>query len=763
MLSVMVLLGVAFSISMRTERLAAGSYVDMVRARSLMDAALGRVVADHIPELVELYDEFYPSWRTDPEASAAQGTNFLAGKGISYVPNVLRVDARLADRYDWIDIRDPQTGTFFGQYAYLVINNSGLLDANIVMGVNTNRRYGLDPSEIRLSSQVLGEVRDPPAHLGRWRDDWFVRFESLPELYALGSWSAPAPVAIPPPFRTLPSSYVDHFHVFSYYPADSYVAPTGPPRTFPKAFIGGDPEDWDSDEVIIETLQRQPNPIFNSRAGAESFLNMLKDYAGEENPANPLDLYIPQNPAGLSFTRVPMINEVALSNTVLVTENAEGALTLQLDLHVFVETWFPFKYAPGIAQIPFEVALPSVSIGRLLPPDYAPLAAAFVLQGESSRPISPRHTTAADGEYRVTTFVFSASIPVAARPPGLLIEYLLDSPIEVRLDGRVVDVVAPNWRGEAFAIGASLNLPPGQTQPQHFGDVIAYSAFDPRLNWDPQGDLGFSVPGRQQDRDRQWGREPQTLGARNAATLNFQSDEFGVMYSAQRPLESVAELSYLLYSGNANTPFQPWKTMRLLGPDPDFSARLIDRFTLTRESYRRGLININSPYTNVIQAAFFEAPVESWRQAGGISRRATVAESGEVARRIVDAVRNSDGLRNLSAISTLSGVDTAAMASILGVSPPDKFLTESLVRNTLGVLGTRDTLYTVFLVTRTFPRGYDPDSSLSEIEVPQGLSIDDLVMAEQRAVALVWRDPALGPNDENRSFVRSFIWLTEED
>jgi hypothetical protein len=103
------------------------------------------------------------------------------------------------------------------------------------------------------------------------------------------------------------------------------------------------------------------------------------------------------------------------------------------------------------------------------------------------------------------------------------------------------------------------------------------------------------------------------------------------------------------------------------------------------------------------------------------------------------------------------------MASILGVSPPDKFLTESLVRNTLGVLGTRDTLYTVFLVTRTFPRGYDPNPSLSEIEVPQGLSIDDLVMAEQRAVALVWRDPALGPNDENRSFVRSFIWLTEED
>ncbi len=45
-LSVMVIMAVAFAISMRTERVAAGNYADSVRARQLVHVAIARAMAD---------------------------------------------------------------------------------------------------------------------------------------------------------------------------------------------------------------------------------------------------------------------------------------------------------------------------------------------------------------------------------------------------------------------------------------------------------------------------------------------------------------------------------------------------------------------------------------------------------------------------------------------------------------------------------------------------------------------------------------------
>jgi len=68
----------------------------------------------------------------------------------------------------------------------------------------------------------------------------------------------------------------------------------------------------------------------------------------------------------------------------------------------------------------------------------------------------------------------------------------------------------------------------------------------------------------------------------------------------------------------------------------------------------------------------------------------------------------------------------------------------------------RHNLYTVFLAVRTFPDTFDPD------DVPSGMTEDDLVMSETRAVAVVWRDPYLsGSTPGHEMFVRFFAILTD--
>lgn len=752
MLAIMVLMGVAFSISMRTERLAANAYADIIRARNLMDAALGRVVTEHIPDALATYNEFYPSWSTDPFQGGGAGQNFMANKGLLYVPGVLRDAAERGDFLEWIDIRDTLTGRFHGQYAYMVVNNSGLIDANVVM--KTDRRYGADSDELQVLAEIFDEATYDPNRqeggpLGTWRDRWFIRFETLPELHALGVWNAHNVTASivnqPPPFR--PGSYVDHFHVFSHYPDGEYVAPSGPPETHPKVFIGGEPEDWD-DAAIIQALMRPPDAPFESSEDARDFLNLMKDYASES--------YVPANIDGMSFKRVPMINEVIMSNTFERLPPDGITYTndlLYLRVHITVETWFPFPEPP---------AMPSFSVRIDSPPELTTLAGFEDLDDLEliDEEVPPPHS-GGPHDYRLWHFTYESYAEV----DWDIVRDLRVFPLRAEIKGNIdvvltetdqpVNRVVGPWEERAFEfiIRGLGDLPYQDEVPM--GPAVAYSVNDPRLNWDPSD--ARSPSGH-------WRPVTRTPGSRNE-DLDGPFDEVDVsppMYCAQRAFESVGELSYLLFSGDVREPFQPWRTARLLGPDPDYSARIIDRFTVSGQPYRRGLVNINTAYVPVLQAALYQAPIEPWRQRVGITRRATAQEAYDIAESIVNDIANTDGARNLSDLATLPGVTTDTVGMRLGITPPNKFGSESIIRNSLGMLGTRDTLYTVFLMTRTFPRGYDPEPPQSEIQVPPGVDPDDLVVAEQRAVALVWRDPAL-KDGANRSIVRSFIWLTEED
>jgi hypothetical protein len=755
LLSVLTLMAVAFSISMRTERSAASAYVDTVRARQLVDVALARVLVEEIPASVT-DNAFSPDWNTYPYSVGGVGTNFLMYKGSNYTPGVLHSAARAGDVLNWIDIRDPSTDHFYGQYAYMIVNNTGLLDANVVAG--SNRNYGTHPAEI----QIAPEASSDPSFLletvqggdlRAYRDIWFGRFETLPELYALGTWN-PNEIPESAPFNS--GSYVDHFHIFSHFPVDTYVEPSGTPFMRERVNIGGAPEDW-NDADILAALTDGNRP-FSNADDARDFLNQMKDYASES--------YIPENAEGLSFKRVPMINEVALTNTIeLVVDPVSLEQELILRSYVVVETWFPFPEA--IDSPTFQVSLgdDALRIAQIFPGNLQPLVDSFAIQGATAVDITPSHGGIDDNEFVLTQFEFEGRMRVncadpadcPAPPPGMGLRFQLDAPIQVTYLGQPVDHVGTGWPLITVTVSPASFPDISTSGAKPLGNPVAYSVVDPRVNWSPAD---------------HWDSEAMTLTNRNVSAEDFaDSDEYGIMYCRQAPIESVGELSYLLFRAD-----QPWETVRLLAPETADaaqltrareSAHLVDRFTVHEETARAGLVNINTPYAPVLQAVLYHAPVEFAPQRSGVDRRVSVDEAVLIADEI--ASRADGNLRNLSDLVGLgAGTDELTVQSVLdhlpGISNPGKFTAESVIRNSMELLGTRSTMYTVYLMARVFPSGYDPDSSRSTIDLDElGVAEDDIVLSEQRAVALVWRDPAVNDSGENRAIVRSFIWLSEND
>jgi hypothetical protein len=72
-------------------------------------------------------------------------------------------------------------------------------------------------------------------------------------------------------------------------------------------------------------------------------------------------------------------------------------------------------------------------------------------------------------------------------------------------------------------------------------------------------------------------------------------------------------------------------------------------------------------------------------------------------------------------------------------------------------LGARHNLVTIFVAARVFVDGYDPDVNFNNRE--------DFVASDQRAVAVVWRDPfrtadSIG-SQTYETFIQYFHWITD--
>jgi hypothetical protein len=135
-LALMMLLGVAFSITMRVERTGAGNYANRVGTRQLVSATLARAleaIDDSMPLSPASTNHMYPGWSVLPSSGVGDDTVRLGwGRALDYVQAPL-TNAALHTRCTWIDLaRDEGVK---GRGAFLVINESGFVDANRAGGV----------------------------------------------------------------------------------------------------------------------------------------------------------------------------------------------------------------------------------------------------------------------------------------------------------------------------------------------------------------------------------------------------------------------------------------------------------------------------------------------------------------------------------------------------------------------------------------------------------------------------------------------------
>jgi len=231
------------------------------------------------------------------------------------------------------------------------------------------------------------------------------------------------------------------------------------------------------------------------------------------------------------------------------------------------------------------------------------------------------------------------------------------------------------------------------------------------------------------------------------------------MYSRRGPFETIGELGYLLYNAG-----KPWQTIRLIGKNTleasglaDRSPEVLDRLTTRTNAPVRGLLNINTRQTNALAATLLDTPMlrtpyNSDANVPRLNLTQTRALTGYVASQLA-----SDGpITNISQIVGRLDGDYIDANILDPADGNNKFFRESLIRNSIGLWSPRHQLYTIYVAARTFSDAYDHlDSSITNKE--------DYVTAEQRAVAVVWRDPLdTDPSNQgvmHKSYIQWFHWF----
>jgi hypothetical protein len=221
------------------------------------------------------------------------------------------------------------------------------------------------------------------------------------------------------------------------------------------------------------------------------------------------------------------------------------------------------------------------------------------------------------------------------------------------------------------------------------------------------------------------------------------------------PFRSVGELGYM--------PIDVWHTLRLYDHhDKDAFLempwvsyypnttnrihRVYDFFTMVPppSGIARGLVNINTSYTNVLAAVLNDLPVNDYW--GGAIRRLTpggAATLAAFARNQIQTILGGTIPTNVNVLTLVPWDDTATVKPALGsLNEMDR---ESVLRNSMGLFTTRQQLFTINLRADSFSAKY---------------GFQDLkhgnVMSTAQAVAQIWRDPMPNASGRHPCFVRLF-------
>ncbi len=771
-LSILLILGVAFATALRTDQLVSRNNLDSLRARQFIDTAFSRAMdyvdVDTDPDLDGINFFMTPpqtvtySGRTAGTGESIPMTNLLFGTASNYLPpdvisGVLLDPATPDPQWEAISVSGGVIAVpaLTGRVAFIAVDGSGYIDGNVSGGLLRN--HGGDVGEIALMDVKQSELSE---FINSRQTKWG-KFDTRPDIEALAAAEEGANPLIGgenwlmQPFSRFPSNYwdsaankeKDHF--------DFNKAVSGVDFNYGGGSASPPAQNaLQSIEAAITQSGIHPS-IAGDLTKVKQLAANIRDYIDTDIVPGNGEFSEPMQGSGKPLTNlqrhmaaicteaVPMLNEVMIKHTLELHQDLETLnIAVRSTIEVEIETWFPFDSSAAHVSSDFKVELVGLAF----------LGATPAGNGGPSM-IIPRTTlTRSPGSmagYDIHLLASPVSDPPVVIPGGIPYPIFADAygVVEIAVIEKNTGEVVDHLAFEILEWATELGLP-GDDIPMgtHIG-TLTREANDPRINWrwEPDPDPAKN----------HWADASGTMGFANQRmtayfTANDESivDGGTLMHVRNGPIQSVGELGQLLYDEE-----RPWKTIRLLSPDLENTARLVEHFA--KPAVEEGYINLNSKVIDALASAFLDWPIRSF-PGGSSSGVLSTNEAQAIALVILNnGVSSNMEFKTRADLATrvnpATNADERGLISakhLMEVLPgiiPDSATAENLISDAYGLFGTRQNLYTVLAVAEVFaPKSETP-------------------VAEMRAVGLVWRDPI--PVEvrsgvfHHETFLRNLVWL----
>jgi hypothetical protein len=309
-------------------------------------------------------------------------------------------------------------------------------------------------------------------------------------------------------------------------------------------------------------------------------------------------------------------------------------------------------------------------------------------------------------------------------------------------DGTPVDSVPAPWSDSAMHLTKTFT---GLVDEFDLSKEVV----DPRFNWNVDPDIMWFDPSDMS--------ASSSLNAQNYYTgfwfgapsmSGGAVDKGTAMHVANHTLVSVGELGNLVRgtttTANLSGNYPHFASIRLIKHDyggvrePD---NVFDYFTVNTNSVRRGLLNINSLDSAVLDTAFKD--MASMYPESGVTN---TADAAALSSTILDW-RGPDGVSN----EFYNVADMAKIDWDTGFPGRSDLEREAMLTYSYGLLGTRQNLFTIIVAAT--PTSAEMGSVADEQNVVQTLGV-------RTAIVQVWRDPFPNADGKHECFVRFFKWLS---
>lgn len=709
MLSMLIVWAVAFSISMRMERLSAKNYVNEVHAKHFLQTALAAAIQGIDNSMI---GRCYP----DQNAMCSMNTNndfcsdILIGKASNSISCSLWADAiSVTNNCRWINIIstnsfNPDAKSTNGRVAYLVVNCSGLLDANYLG--DTNHSWCTNIVNAVFNDLADYFYKDYQEHR---------RYETISELTAL---------------KDAKPSAVSNLFIYSYdVNRDMYFTNRNELGlrniTLTTKFCVNsitnyacyDSCDYDAYSSELENTNSDFkinywDPLTNLLARDEVHLANPAEIAW--NIINYLDEdRIPQNSGKHPWMdkagseAVPLINEVVLQKIPSPPTN---------HYEFVVELWYPF-YPLEVKDDEFELQV-AVSDENL-------------------------ETNICSSTNDITTFSAGNNWSfkkenIGEMEFGAEDEFLCFTSPPISFPN-ITTNVPPTTNYLPISADNSVwflarvlkdNIPVDQAMDQEaieFTDTVGYSVNDPRDNGEEE---------RWED-PYAWNSTNTTFGTTNVNCKPSANHGQGLpIYHRDGPMQNIGELGQIYHSTVAVG--IPWLNINIMDTQ-NRSAALLDYMTVratNEQSSMHGLININTKNPDVLRALFHNMKI-------GYTNEMHEVNTNAINNLVSTIITNKNwpycNFQDMFAGGKSNAVAEAFRACVpTNDVPSTDYLREAGLRNILDKITFRQNIFTIILVAQVLsPDGRTP-------------------VAEKRAVAIVYRDVYTG-----QSFVRLFMPLAD--